>query len=240
MNRVIAYERVRASTLKSTYTFPLVGALIAWAASVLFIALGAEGDEVSISTYVGQAFTPLTAVFLTIPFAQAFGHEYRDGTIRLALSEFPKRSSLFAAKLVVPAVIAAVASIITIAGIALIAALGPALFNYATITGFAELPGIALREVGFVVLWGLLVAAITALTRNMAAGIAGVLIWGLVAENLLALFLIDRVPGIVELLPIGQGFAWVQAGQVNLILPMAGAAMVLTAASYLKFVRTDA
>ena len=53
-------------------------------------------------------------------------------------------------------------------------------------------------------LWGLLVLAITALTRNMAAGIAGVLIWGLIAENLLAAFLIDRAPAIVDLLPIGR------------------------------------
>lgn len=240
MSRVLAYERVRASTLKSTYVFPLIGAAIAWAASVLFIAMGADVDEVSIAAYIGQAFTPLSAVFLTIPFAQAFGHEYRDGTIRLALSEFPKRSSLFLAKLIVPAAIAFLATVVTIAGIALIASSGPTLFGYVPITGFHELFGIAVREAVFVVLWGLLVSAITALTRNMAAGIAGVLIWGLIAENLVALFLIDRVPAIVELLPIGQGFAWVQTGQTNLILPMVGAAAILTVVSYLKFVRTDA
>lgn len=240
MRGVLAYERVRATTLKSTYLFPLIGAVIAWAASVLFIAMGADVEEVSISSYISQAFTPLSAVFLTIPFAQAFGHEYRDGTIRLALSEFPKRSSLFFGKLIVPAAIAFIATVVTIGGIALIASLGPALFGYVPITGFDELFGVAFREAIFVVLWGLLVSAITALTRNMAAGIAGVLIWGLIAENLLALFLIDRVPGIVELLPIGQGFAWVQTGQANLILPMVGAAVILNVASYLKFVRTDA
>ncbi len=238
MSRVLAYERVRATTLKSTYVFPLVGAVIAWAASVLFIAMGADVDDVAISAFVGQAFTPISAVFLTIPFAQAFGHEYRDGTIRLALSEFPKRTTLFVAKLVIPAVIAFIATLVTVAGIALIASLGPS-FGYVPITGFDALVGIAIREATFIVLWGLLVAAITVLTRNMAAGIAGVLIWGLIAENLLAAFLVERVPVIVDILPIGQGFGWVQTGQMDLIIPMVGAVAILTVASYWKFVRTD-
>lgn len=239
MSRVLSYERVRATTLKSTYVFPLIGAAVAWAASILFIAQGADVDDVAIASFIGQAFTPISAVFLTIPFAQAFGHEYRDGTIRLALSEFPKRTQLFTAKLVVPAVIAFIGTVITIGGIALIAALGPS-FGYVDITGFGSLFGVAVREAVFVVLWGLLVSAITALTRNMAAGIAGVLIWGLIAENLLAVFIVDRVPAILNFLPIGQGFSWVQTGQTNLIFPMVGAAVLLTLASYMKFVRTDA
>jgi ABC-2 type transport system permease protein len=240
MTRVLAYERVRATTLKSTYIFPLIGAAIAWAASVLFIAMGADSNDVSIAAFIGQAFTPLSAVFLTIPFAQAFGHEYRDGTIRLALAEFPKRSSLFASKLIVPAIIAFLATLLTLAGIAAIALSGSTMFDYVPITGFDALAGIASREAIFVVLWGMLVAAITALTRNMAAGIAGVLIWGLVAENILGLLLFDRARFLVDLLPIGQGFAWVQSGDPNLILPMVGFAVVLTGISYLKFIRADA
>jgi ABC-2 type transport system permease protein len=239
MSRVLSYERVRATTLKSTYVFPLIGAAVAWAASILFVAQGADVDDVAIASFISQAFTPISAVFLTIPFAQAFGHEYRDGTIRLALSEFPKRTQLFAAKLIIPAVIAFIGTVITVGGIALIAALGPS-FGYVDITGFDSLLGIAVREAVFVVLWGLLVSAITALTRNMAAGIAGVLIWGLIVENLLAAFIVDRVPAVLDFLPIGQGFGWVQTGQTNLIFPMVGAAVILTAASYFKFVRTDA
>jgi len=106
MSRVLAYERVRAATLKSTYVFPLVGAAVAWAASILFVTLGSDVDQVNAGAFIGQVFTPISAVFLTIPFAQAFGHEYRDGTMRLALSEYPQRSRLFFAKLLVPAVIA--------------------------------------------------------------------------------------------------------------------------------------
>lgn len=236
---MLSYERVRASTLRSTYGFPLIGAAIAWAASTLFVFLGSDGEAIDASTFVGQVFTPLSATFLTIPFAQAFGHEYRDGTIRLALSEYPKRSQLFFAKLIVPAVIAFVWSVITVAGIAVIMFVGPNLGDI-EIVGFASLIGVSLREALFVVLWGLLVAAITALTRNMAAGVTGVLVWGLVMENLIALFLVDRVPAIVEWLPVGQGFGWVQAGNPALIVPMLLAAVALTAVAYLKFVRTDA
>ena len=239
MNRVLAYERVRATTLRSTYVFPFIGAAIAWAAAILFVGLGASGEEVAAATFVGQAFTPLSAVFLTIPFAQAFGHEYRDGTMRLALSEYPQRSLLFLAKLLVPAAIAFVWTVITVAGVALVALVGPR-FGYVEVTDFSALVGVSIREAVFVVLWGLLVAAITALTRNMGAGIAGVLVWGLVLENLIAVFLVDRVPAVVEWLPIGQGFGWVQTGDIALIIPMVLAAAVLTALAYVKFVRTDA
>ena len=239
MKRVLAFERVRATTLKSTFVFPLVGAAVAWAASVLFISMGADVDEVAIASFIGQAFTPISAVFLTIPFAQAFGHDYRDGTMRLALSEFPQRSRLFAAKLIVPAVIAFVSTVITIAGVAMIAFSGPS-FGFAEITGLDGLPGIAMREAVFVVLWGLLVASVTLLSRNMAAGVAGVLIWGLIAENLLAIFLIERIPVLAEIFPISQGFGWVQTGQPALILPMIVVSAVLTLVAYVKFVRSDA
>jgi ABC-2 type transport system permease protein len=239
VSRVLTYERVRAETLKSTFVFPLIGAGIAWAASILFIALGASSEEVNAANFIGQAFTPLSAVFLTIPFAQAFGHEYRDGTIRLALAEYPKRTQLFLAKLLIPSIIAFVATLVTVAVIALIAAIGPN-FGYATITGLGSIGGIAAREAVFVVLWGLLVAAITCLTRNMGAGIAGVLIWSLILENLLAVFLIERLPVIADLLPLSQGFGWVQTGTTTLIIPMVVTAAVLTAASYVRFVRSDA
>lgn len=239
MRSVLAYERVRATTLKSTYVFPLVGAAIAWAASILFVFLGFEGENVEASTFVGQVFTPLSATFLTIPFAQAFGHEYRDGTIRLALSEYPKRSQLFLAKLVVPALIAFIATVVTVLGIAVVLIVGPML-GYDQASDIPSVLGVGLREAIFVVLWGMLVAAITALTRNMAAGIAGVLVWGLVLENLIALFLAERVPVIIEWLPVGQGFGWVQTGDLTLILPMVAAAAVLTGVAFAKFVRTDA
>ncbi len=239
MSRVLAYERVRASTLKSTFVFPLIGAAIAWAASILFLALGSDSDQVSVAAFIGQAFTPLSAVFLTIPFAQAFGHEYRDGTIRLALTEYPRRLGLFLAKLVVPAVIAFVATLITIAVIALIAILGPN-FGYTSVTGVDDIGAIAIREAIFVLLWGLLVAAITCITRNMSAGIAGVLIWGLIAENLIGAFLIDRFPIIADILPVGQGFGWVQTGTPSLIVPMLVAVGLFTAVAYMRFVRSDA
>lgn len=239
MRSVLAYERVRATTIRSTYVFPLVGAAIAWAASILFVTLGFDGQDVEASTFVGQVFTPLSATFLTIPFAQAFGHEYRDGTIRLALSEYPRRSQLFVAKLIIPAVVAFIATVVTVLGIAIVLTVGPML-GYDQVSGLSSVFGVGLREAVFVVLWGLLVAAITALTRNMAAGIAGVLVWGLVLENLIPLFLAERVPAIVDWLPIGQGFGWVQTADPSLIVPLLVVAGAFTAVAFVKFVRTDA
>ena len=58
--------------------------------------------DLSLSSSVGSATTNLIVlVLLGTLAAQAFGQEYRNGTIRLTLTEFPKRTPIFVAKVIV-------------------------------------------------------------------------------------------------------------------------------------------
>ena len=232
MKRALAYERVRAFTLRSSWGFPLVGVLLTWALGAFLVLTASAGSEVQLSSFVGQVFSPISALFLTVPFAQAFGHDYRDGTMRLTLSEFPNRRNVFLAKLIVPAVIALVATIVTVLGLAAIVQLVP---SY----GLEDLPQLLFRECGFTVMWGVIVASITQITRSMAAGVVGPVIWWLLVEQLLG-SLLSRFPFALELMPINQGLLWSQFGEPRAGLVMLGATVIVAVVAFVRFTRRDA
>lgn len=231
MSRAIAYERVRASTLKGTWILPLLGSALAWALT-LTVVLVDDSTEHSIGSLVATGFTILSVVFITAPSAQAFGHDYRDGTIRLTLTLFPRRVEIFAARLVVPVVVGAGATVLTVAGIAVTGKMsGASLASLVPLTG---------RAVVYVVLYGLLVAAVTSLARHSSAGIMATLVWALVAENLIAGLLGSRAPFVNDLLPVSQARAWLEDGSlVGLGVMTAAVAMLLVLAGA-AFVRRDA
>lgn len=232
MTRELSYEWVRAATIRSSFGFPLAGALLTWVITVIFLWDPAEGSDIPLTSLVGSVYSPLTALLVTIPFAQAFGQEYRDGTMRLTLSEFPDRTKVFLSKLIVPALITVVTAVVTVGGVALIA-----LVMQAPVSGFGEIPVLMFRAAGYSVIWGLLVAAVTVLTRNMAAGIAGVLVWGLILEQIFGALLPD---GVGRWLPVSRGTQWFQTGDGEGALVFLVAALLFTAGAYVKFTRTDA
>ncbi|MFM7068367.1 MAG: ABC transporter permease subunit [Actinomycetes bacterium] len=224
---------MRATTLRSTWVFPVVGLVLAVLGAVL-TNLTVESDWSStLESYVSNSYTFLSVLFITIPFAQAFGHEYRDGTMRLTLSLFPNRRNVFAAKLLVPAVIAVIAA--TLSGLA-VAAVG---WSSGHVTGSDQLVPVLLRIVGFTLMWGLLVAAFTVITRNLAAGITGVLIWSLLVEQLLGLLhtVVERID---EYLPLQNGTVWMSNGNVRSGVVMLIPTLAITAVAYVRFLRSDA
>lgn len=232
MNRELSYEWVRASTIRSSFGFPLAGVLLAWVVTVIFLWDPAEGTDIKFAALVGSVYSPLTALLVTVPFAQAFGQEYRDGTMRLTLSEFPDRTKVFLSKLIIPALLAVAAAVITVGGVALIA-----LVMGAPVSGFGEIPTMMVRAAVYSVIWGLLVAAVTVFTRNMAAGIAGVLVWGLILEQIFGSLLPD---GVGRYLPVSRGTEWFQVGTTEGLLVFLAAALAFTVGAYFKFTRTDA
>ena len=232
MNRELSYEWVRASTIKSSFGFPLAGALLAWAVTIIFLWDPAEGSDIQFASLVGSVYSPLTALLVTVPFAQAFGQEYRDGTMRLTLSEFPNRTKVFLSKLIVPALLTIVTAIVTVAGVALIAWV-----MQAPVSGYDAISVMSFRAAGYTVIWGLLVAAVTVFTRNMAAGIAGVLVWGLILEQIFGSLLPD---GVGRWLPVSRGTEWFQTGATEGALVYLVVALAFTAGAYFKFTRTDA
>ena len=234
MTRVLAFERVRATTLRSTWVFPLIGVVISVLAAVLGNATASDGWSSTLASYVPDSFTFISALFITIPFAQSFGHEYRDGTMRLTLSLFPHRRQVFAAKLAVPAVVAAGGATVSVLAVS---AVGLASGH---VTGAGALPSVLLRCVGFTLMWGLLVASVTVLTRNLAAGVTGVLIWFILVEQLLLSLVGSSVDNLDEYMPLLNGQKWVSTGEFRGALVMFVPTLALTLLALLRFERSDA
>jgi len=234
MRRVLAFERVRALSLRSTWVFPAVGVVISVLAAVLTNATASDGWTATLSEYVPDSFTFISALFITVPFAQSFGHEYRDGTMRLTLSLFPHRRQVFAAKLAVPALVAGAGAVVSVLAVTAVA------LTSGHVTGAGALPSVLLRCVGFTLLWGLLVASVTVLTRNLAAGVTGVLIWYLLVEQLLLSLLGNQFPDLDQYVPLLNGQKWMSTGELRGAVVMLVPTLLVTAVALLRFERKDA
>ena len=241
MNRIIKYEIIRARTLKSTWIFPFIGIALAWVAAYFAtsndgLTFSSEGPAIysTLAQIINNSFTPLSIFFITIPFAQAFGHEYRDGTMRLTLSAYPIRIRVFVAKTLVPTVLSVFAVLIAMLGIRVIYVARVAL-------GSTELgTETSLRHLAFTILWGLIVAAVVIFTRNMAAGIAGVVVWAAILENLVVGLFSSKWEKVGDYLPLLQGMSWTQSGESRSLAVIAITTALLVVLSGTKFLKRDA
>ena len=226
MSRILAFEWRRAVSLRSTWGFLGMGmalmVFIAWAAMIFNGTQEGAGPGIGpsmegVATFDGGG--PLGIILITTVCAQAFGHEYRDGTMRLVLSQFPKRAEVFLAKVAVPAAFVT-ASILLALGVAVAGA--ALLFDVGAQEGWGGVAAIGLRQVALGLWWGLIVAGVTALIRNLAAGIIVSLVFALVLENLAIglLTTTDPVTGeqasragwLTENLPFTNALQWASQG----------------------------
>ena len=241
MRRNLAFEWLRASTLRSTWGFPLLGIALVSAATVIVLVYGGapDGDapEATLSELLSNAANPLGIVFTTAICAQAFGHEYRDGTMRLVLSEFPARSRVFVAKLAVPGLIVAVSVLVASA---IIAVLGLTMSDSGAGASAAGLLGVVGRQVALAVWWGLMVAAITALARNLAAGIVFALVLSAIVETLLSSLLGSRLSWLDNVLPFSSATEWASGGSIGPGITALVWVVALVAAAWTGFLRRDA
>ncbi len=254
MSRMLAFEWRRAVSLRSTWGFLLVGVSLlvffAWAA-MIFDAPQEGGVEGGTPAMEGVAAFdgagPLGLILITTICAQAFGHEYRDGTMRLVLSQFPRRPRVFLAKLGVPAAFVCVSVLAALA----VALPGAAImFDVVPQDSWVAVATVAARQVGLAVWWGLMVAGVTALIRNLAAGIVIALVFAFVVENL-AIGLLStldpatgemgsRAPWLTENLPFSNAFTWASEGDGRAAVVAAVWALVVVGAACTLFVRRDA
>jgi len=157
----------------------------------------------------------LCLVMLSVIASQFFGHEYRYGTIRLTLTEFPKRERVVLAKTVVLAVYVTIATFLGWAVLGVIGSIAPE-GSIGT-----EGPGISINGGESSELWQVLVfgfaycliaMSLTMITRNLALGIVLPLLLFSVIEGLITLFATianGKMDWIVDALPFANGNAWV-------------------------------
>lgn len=220
MTSALKYEIVRLRTLRSTWwllgisLFTSAGIAVAIAFAAQNTDLGINGQVSALTTGSGFAF-PIPAVLAGLVGVFSFGHEYRYGTIRAALSAIPTRIALLSAKLVVTAAWAAVMALLDlgVAWLAVRAVPDHELFA----DGFPWDP-VGRVMLGFVlllVLWSLCGLALAGLFRNLPAAMVVLLVFPLVGETILSavLGLIDAFDGIawwMKYLPFGAGQAMIQ------------------------------
>ncbi len=96
------------------------------------------------------------------------------------------------------------------------------------------------RQVAVAVWWGLMVAGITALLRNLAAGIVAALLLSAVFEGILIALLGSRATWLDDVLPFTTATEWASSGNANAGLVALVWVVVVVGAAWVRFLRRDA
>lgn len=196
MSAALRYEWRRLWTIRSTYW--LIGLTLAVQGVLTFLVawgLSTSGDigdeEVEAVTGVmtlGASFgqSPLLIAYLVAMFGVfTLGHEYRYGMIRATLTAVPNRTAVFAAKVLVTVLVAAVMALLC----ALLGLLWASVFIDGGATSEGEVWQTVLGTVLYTVLFAVFALAATGLVRNQTGALAVVLLLPLVVENILKVIL---------------------------------------------------
>lgn len=215
MKRALTYEWVRLRTLRSTWWLSGVSVVLS-AGLTVAIAFGFRHQQSSqalaVTWTAGSGFSPVpfAAVFGAVIGVFTFGHEYRHGAIRATFTDLPHRGTVFAAKLIVPAVWGIVVSVVALVIDWVVVRL--VWGSSTTAHGFLPSPTGRLL-IGFVlltVLWTLMGVALGGLLRSIPAAIVVIFVVPLVAEPVItvvftlvhALHSFHRLP---QFLPFAAG-----------------------------------
>lgn len=240
---VLAYERRRIRSIRSTWFTIAVVVLLGALTALLFVTVaagsGPDGQPTTDTrTVYSVLYGPLVVVPLSVLAAMAFGGEYKFGLIRLTLTTFPKRSVVLFAKL----------------GVVLAWMLGTLLatWAFAMVLGFAFADNItwepfnpgnlafATRAMLLALAYGVFVFALVVITRSQALGLTLMLVWLLVIEGILGSFLSGDGGWLRYAMPMTQGAEFVASGSlVGLGILLAWLVFAVTTA-WILLLRRDA
>src|SRR5688572_905401 len=120
MTSALRYEVARLRTVRSTWW--LLGlSLLLSAGIATAVSFGAQQNDLGVAgeasaLTAGSGFTfPIPAILAGLIGVFSFGHEYRYGTIRSALTAVPSRSAILSAKVLVTAAWATVMAVLDLA-----------------------------------------------------------------------------------------------------------------------------
>lgn len=211
----LVYEWRRLWSVRATWIMTFAYLVLTGLLGAATVFLGDE--EFGIQTWKGLYSTNanlLVLVMLSVIASQFFGHEYRYGTIRLTLTEFPKRERVVLAKTILLAVYVILATILGWAVLGVVGFIAPD-GSIGT-----EGPGLSINGGEPSELWQVLVfsfaycliaMSLTMITRNLALGIVLPLLTFSVIEGLIQLFANlanGNMDWIVDALPFSNGTAW--------------------------------
>ena len=211
----LVYEWRRLWSVRATWIMTFVYLVITGllGAGPLFLGDGGFGTQ----TWKGLYSTNtnfLCLVMLSVVASQFFGHEYRYGTIRLTLTEFPKRERVVLAKTLLLAVYVTLATILGWAVLGVVGSIAPE-GSIGTNGPGLSINGGEPSELWQVLVFGfaycLIAMSLTMITRNLALGIVLPLLLSSIIEGLIVLFAglaNGKMDWIVDALPFANGTAW--------------------------------
>ena len=208
----LVYEWRRLWSVRATWIMTFVYLVITGllGAGPLFLGDGGFGTQTWKGLYSTNA-NFLCLVMLSVVASQFFGHEYRYGTIRLTLTEFPKRERVVLAKTLLLALYVTLATILGWAVLGVVGFIAPE-GSIGT-----EGPGLSINggepsELWQVLVFGfaycLIAMSLTMITRNLALGIVLPLLLSSIIEGLFAGLANGKMDWIVDALPFANGTAW--------------------------------
>ena len=172
-------------------------------------------------SWLGLYNTPanfLSLVLISVVAAQVFGHEYRYGTIRLTLTEFPKREVVLLAKSMILLFFTTLAVFLSWSALGLFAQFAPAGTISADSPGFTfspNQPADLWKVLLYVIAYVFIAMSIVAITRNLAVGIVLPLLMSTVVEGLLSILneiAKQRFDWLIDVLPFENANDWIGDG----------------------------
>ncbi|MEI6622776.1 MAG: ABC transporter permease [Actinomycetes bacterium] len=213
----LRYEWRRITSIRATWI--LLGSsviiavafafLIAWGTDQLRIATESDAQSapfemINLSSVINQsAANFIGLVILGTVAAQAFGQDYRHGTIRLTLTAFPRRVYIFVSKILVCGLWITIAFLVALVLATVILKPHTDLFSSdLSATGFVAFFG---RSWLYLMGFCLIVFAVTVLTRVLSLGVIVPVVVALVFEPLVNGFLSGPLPWVTKILPFTAG-----------------------------------
>lgn len=218
MIRALIFEWRRLWSIRSTWIM-----LIAYLATVSFFGIFPlfSANQQGMQSWLGlynTSYNFLSLVLLSVIGAQVFGHEYRYGTIRLTLTEFPKREVVMIAKSSVLLFFVVFAVVLSWALLGFLAQFAPEGTITKTSEGFTlspNTPAELWKVLLYVVAYLFISMSIVAITRNLAMGIVLPLLMSTVIEGLLGIlnqFAKQRFDWLILRLPFNNANDWLSNG----------------------------
>jgi ABC-2 type transport system permease protein len=211
----LVYEWRRLWSVRATWIMTFVYLVITGllGAGPLFLGDGGFGTQTWKGLYSTSA-NFLCLVMISVVASQFFGHEYRYGTIRLTLTEFPKRERVVLAKTIMLAVYVTIATFLGWAVLGVVGFIAPE-GSIGTQGPGMNINGGEPSELWQVLVFGfaycLIAMSLTMITRNLALGIVIPLLTFSIIEGLISLFASlanGKMDWIVDALPFTNGSAW--------------------------------
>ncbi len=195
-------EWIKLSSLRSNKAIvgltAIVGGFVSWAIATYVT------DEVLTITDVYTAATIFTAVFASVAGILLFTSESQHGTLAPALTAQPARAVIAGAKTIVAAGFGAF-----LGAVGLVAGFAGAYLGPIATGDTSTMLSTSLWAIGFASLASVLGLGIGMIARVSTAAVSGLLVWWLVVENLVGVFLAERF---ARFMPFSAGNGMIGAG----------------------------